>query len=126
MRSYGGSSVTSSPKKWILPSVGGKSPVTALKSVVLPAPFAPRIALLSPAATVSDTSSTARKAPNVRVTPVSTRASLDASGARGPAAARGAAADVRERNELTVAMAPRLPLPQAGEGEEDSAHGQSG
>ena len=28
----------SSPKKWIRPEVGGKSPVMALKSVVLPAP----------------------------------------------------------------------------------------
>ena len=50
MRSCGGSSVMSSPKKWIRPEVGGKSPVMALKSVVLPAPLEPRMAYFSPAA----------------------------------------------------------------------------
>jgi len=57
MRSCGGSSVMSSPKKWMRPAVGGKSPVMALKSVVLPAPLEPRIAYFWPAATVSETSS---------------------------------------------------------------------
>ena len=68
----------SSPKKRTRPAVGGKSPVTALKSVVLPAPLAPRMARRSPAATESETPSIARSAPNVRVTPSSTRASSDA------------------------------------------------
>ncbi len=77
MRSCGGSSVMSSPKKWIRPAVGGKSPVMALKSVVLPAPLEPRIAAFSPAATENDTSSTARSAPKARVTPASTSASPD-------------------------------------------------
>src|SRR5262245_8526816 len=75
MRSCGGNAVTSSPKKRTRPAVGGKSPVTALKSVVLPAPFAPISARRSPAATESETSSIALSAPNVRVTPSSTRAS---------------------------------------------------
>ena len=79
MRSWGGRSVMSSPKKRTRPAVGGKSPVTALKSVVLPAPLAPRMARRSPAATESETPSIARSAPNVRVTPSSTRASSDAS-----------------------------------------------
>ena len=79
MRSCGGSAVMSSPKKWIRPAVGGKSPVMALKSVVLPAPLEPRIAAFSPAATESDTSSTARSAPKTRVTPASTSASPDSS-----------------------------------------------
>ena len=74
MRSWGGSSVMSSPKKWMWPAVGGKSPVMVLKSVVLPAPLEPRIAYFCPAATVSDTSSTARSAPKARVTFVSTSA----------------------------------------------------
>ena len=90
MRSCGGSSVMSSPKKWIRPAVGGKSPVMALNSVVLPAPFEPRIAYFCPAATVSDTSSTARSAPNSRVTLLSTSASFEASGASRPAAAQNA------------------------------------
>ena len=72
--------VTSSPKKRTRPDVGGKSPVIALNSVVLPAPLAPISARRSPAATENETSSIARSAPNVRVTPSSTRASPDASG----------------------------------------------
>ena len=85
MRSCGGSSVMSSPKKWIRPAVGGKSPVMALNSVVLPAPLEPRIAYFWPAATDSDTSSTARSAPKARVTPSSRSASLDASADAAPA-----------------------------------------
>src|SRR4029434_3406725 len=80
IRWCGGSPVTSSPKKRTVPAVGGKSPVTALKSVVLPAPLAPIRARRSPAATESDTSSMALSAPNVRVTPSRTRASPDAIG----------------------------------------------
>src|SRR5262245_24408657 len=75
IRSWGGSVVTSSPKKRTRPAVGGKSPVTVLNSVVLPAPLAPMSARRSPAATVSETSSIALSAPKVRVTPSSTRAS---------------------------------------------------
>src|SRR5262245_36312933 len=83
IRSCGGIAVTSSPKKRMRPAVGGKSPVIVLNSVVLPAPFAPISARRSPAAIENDTSSIARSAPNVRVTPSSTRASPDASGAAG-------------------------------------------
>src|SRR5262245_40155586 len=87
----------------MLPEVGGKSPVTVLNSVVLPAPLAPSTARFSPAATVSDTSSTARSAPKLRVTRSSTRASADA---RAEGAARGAAA--AGRSELTVATSRAL------------------
>jgi hypothetical protein len=38
----------SSPKKRIVPEEGGKSPVMQLNSVVLPAPFEPRMARRSP------------------------------------------------------------------------------
>ena len=85
MRSCGGSSVMSSPKNSIRPEVGGKSPVMALNSVVLPAPLEPRMAYFSPAATLSETSSTARRAPNWRVTPRSTNASFEASAEAAPA-----------------------------------------
>src|SRR5262247_3778999 len=75
----------SSPKKSTRPAVGGKSPVMALKSVVLPAPFAPITARRSPAATANDTSSIALSAPNMRVTRSTTSASLEASGGCGEA-----------------------------------------
>src|SRR3954470_8943193 len=98
MRSCGGSSVMSSPKKWIRPAVGGKSPVTALKSVVLPAPFDPRIAYFWPAATFSDTSSTARSSPKDRVTPLRVSASPDSSWL--PARAIGPAAALRRGSSV--------------------------
>src|SRR6202035_2239350 len=69
MRSYGGKLVTSSPKKRIVPEVGGKSPVMQLNSVVLPAPLEPSTARRSPGRTVSVTSVSAASAPNIRVTP---------------------------------------------------------
>src|SRR5579863_2423541 len=45
------------------PSVGRRSVVSILMVVVLPAPFGPRKAKISPAATWKETSSTAVKAP---------------------------------------------------------------
>src|SRR5713226_2760903 len=59
----------SSPKKRIVPEEGGKSPVMQLNSVVLPAPFEPSTARLSPGRTVMVTSVSAASAPNIRVTP---------------------------------------------------------
>ena len=53
MRSCGGNRVTSSPKKRTVPEVGGKSPVTQLSRVVLPAPFDPSTARRSPGRTLS-------------------------------------------------------------------------
>src|SRR5262249_23455510 len=76
-RSCGGSAVTSSPKNRTRPRVAGKSPVTTLNRVVLPAPLAPITARRSPTATENETSSIACSAPNVRVTPSSWRASPD-------------------------------------------------
>ena len=69
MRSCGGSVVTSSPKKRTVPDVGGKSPVTQLSSVVLPAPFDPSTARRSPGRTLSVISVSAASAPNIRLTP---------------------------------------------------------
>src|SRR5262245_38264724 len=82
----------SSPKKRTRPAVAGKSPVMTLNKVVLPAPLAPITARRSPAATENETSSMACSAPNVRVTPSSSRASPVASGVCG-------------RSEVTRAMA---------------------
>src|ERR1700740_198927 len=64
----------SSPKKRIVPEEGGKSPVTQLNSVVLPAPLEPSTARRSPGRTVIVTSVSAASAPNSRVTPRSSRA----------------------------------------------------
>src|SRR5260221_6407638 len=69
MRSKGGKLVTSSPKKRIVPEVGGKSPVMQLNSVVFPAPLEPSTARRSPGRTVSVTSVSGASAPNSRVTP---------------------------------------------------------
>src|SRR6476619_2736074 len=59
----------SSPKKRMVPDDGGKSPVTHLNSVVLPAPLEPSTARRSPGRTVIVTSVSAASAPNIRVTP---------------------------------------------------------
>ncbi len=66
--------MTSSPKKRMVPEVGGKSPVMQLNSVVLPAPLEPSTARRSPGRTVSVTSVSAASAPNSRVTPRSSSA----------------------------------------------------
>src|SRR5438128_4907907 len=67
-RRRAGSRVTFRPKSSILPDVGGMSPEMTLKSVVLPAPFGPRIARRSPGATSRSTSRTAWRPPKRRPT----------------------------------------------------------
>ena len=105
IRSKGSMCVMSSPKKRIRPEVGGKSPVMALNKVVLPAPFAPRMARFSPASTDKLTSSTARNAPNARVTPSRTSASEDMSGTSPACGGRGITAVVMaERNAVMDAI----------------------
>src|SRR5438093_3065459 len=64
-----GSSDTSRPKSSTCPEVAGKSPQMTLKSVVLPAPFGPRMARRSPGATSRSTSRTAWRPPNRRPIP---------------------------------------------------------
>ncbi len=90
----------SSPKKWMRPAVGGKSPVMALNSVVLPAPFDPRMAYFCPAVTASETPSTARSAPKARVTPSRRSASPDRSCVLPPRAGWG----VREAGGRSVVI----------------------
>src|SRR4029453_3524253 len=58
----------------MVPDEGGKSPVTQLNSVVLPAPLEPSTARRSPGRTVMVTSVSAASAPNIRVTPRSSNA----------------------------------------------------
>src|SRR5579863_5893365 len=58
----------------MVPDEGGKSPVTQLNNVVLPAPLDPSTARRSPGRTVMVTSMRAASAPNIRVTPRSSSA----------------------------------------------------
>src|SRR6476469_1913481 len=80
-RALGESCVISSPWNSIVPELGGKSPEITLKSVVLPAPFGPRIARLSPCATSRSTSRTAWRPPNRRPIPRKRRIGPACSGA---------------------------------------------
>src|ERR1700742_2905124 len=84
----------SSPKKRMVPDEGGKSPVTQLNSVVLPAPLEPSTARRSPGRTVMVTSVSAASAPNSRVTPRSSSA---------------APAPTAERRWATLSMACSMP-----------------
>src|SRR6185436_9643862 len=59
------SAVMSSPAKWICPASGRSSPESCLMNVVLPAPFGPITACVSPARTSKSTESVATSAPNV-------------------------------------------------------------
>src|SRR3954447_11047453 len=68
-RARDGRVVTSSPNSSTRPAEGARSPAITLKSVVLPAPFGPRIARRSPGSTSSVTSRTAWRPPNRRPTP---------------------------------------------------------
>ena len=61
--------LTSSPRKSIVPELGLTSPEMTLNNVVLPAPFGPRIARLSPCATSRSTSRTAWRPPKRRPIP---------------------------------------------------------
>src|SRR4030095_283559 len=87
----------SSPKKRMVPDDGGKSPVTQLNSVVLPAPLEPSTARRSPGRTVMVTSVSAASAPNSRVTPRRSSAAAPAPAARSPRANRDG--DVGQRGE---------------------------
>src|SRR6266481_2460990 len=110
MRSKGGKWVTSSPKKRMVPEVGGKSPVMQLKSVVFPAPLEPSTARRSPGRTVSVTSVSAASAPKSRVTP------RNSSAAPAPTAERrcatlSMAVSARPRSSRLAPAAPALPKP---------------
>src|SRR5260221_7005304 len=59
------SAVMSSPAKWICPASGRSSPESCLMKVVLPAPFGPITACVSPGRTSKSTASVATRAPKV-------------------------------------------------------------
>src|SRR6188472_4691973 len=100
--------VTSSPKSSTVPADAGRSPQMTLKSVVLPAPFGPRIARRSPAGTSIVTSRTAWSPPKRRPTPRKRRA--------GTAFGTDAASAKRLLHDLVRDLAvldnPHLPLPR--------------
>src|SRR6478736_1784670 len=64
-----GANVVSFPRNSIVPAVGSMSPEITLNSVVLPAPFGPRMARRSPCATSRSTSRTAWRPPKRRPIP---------------------------------------------------------
>src|SRR5579871_6760022 len=101
----------SSPKKRIVPEEGGKSPVTQLNSVVLPAPLEPSTARRSPGRTVMVTSVSAASAPNIRVTPRSSSAAPAPTTERRWATLSMAAASVRTSLLFCGVPAPALPEP---------------
>src|SRR5687767_7284236 len=80
-----GVAVTSALNSSTVPDVGGNSPEIRLNSVVLPAPFGPRIARRSPGRTSRSTSLTAWTPPKRRPTPrrwrIGAARSADVSGA---------------------------------------------
>src|SRR5882724_10589084 len=98
----------SSPKKRMVPDDGGKSPVTQLKSVVLPAPLEPSTARRSPGRTVIVTSVSAASAPNIRVTPRSSSAA-PAPTANRRWATLSMAVSIRAGRDRCVAAAPAFP-----------------
>src|SRR5215468_9935886 len=73
MRRWLGQRVTSWPKRRTCPEVAGKMPVITLKSVVLPAPLGPMMALRSPAITRRLTSCTALSPPKLLHSRLSSR-----------------------------------------------------
>src|SRR5712672_932538 len=110
MRSKGGKLVTSSPKKRIVPEVGGKSPVMQLNSVVFPAPLEPSTAGRSPGRTVSVMSVSAASAPKSRVTPRNSSAA-PAPTTKSRCATLSMAVSAWLRLSLLAAAAPALPKP---------------
>src|SRR5690242_9256932 len=77
-----GRAVTSSPNSSTVPEDAGRSPAMTLKSVVLPAPFGPRIARRSPGAISRSTSRTACRPPKRRPIPRRRRIGSALGGAR--------------------------------------------
>src|SRR2546425_8227859 len=107
-----GSSDTSRPKSSTCPEVAGKSPQMTLKSVVLPAPFGPRMARRSPGATSRSTSRTAWSPPNRRPTPRKRRAGSACSAACASVKRllEDLARDLAVLHDVDPALPPRLRL----------------
>src|ERR1700730_3696660 len=80
----GGWRVTSSPRKMMRPVVGLNAPAIRLKSVVLPAPLGPMIPRISSSETLTLTSRSAWKPPNVFPTPTVASTAVLAGCSAGP------------------------------------------
>src|SRR5437899_10259103 len=93
----------------VVPEDGGKSPVTQLNSVVLPAPLEPSTARRSPGRTVMVMSVSAASAPNSRVTPRKSSAAPAPTAERRGAALSMTAASARAGVSGGRAAAPSLP-----------------
>src|SRR5256885_12226254 len=68
-RAGASSAVTSRPPKRMVPASGRRSPASSAMSVVLPAPFGPMTAWVSPSGTARSTPSVARRPPNLFASP---------------------------------------------------------
>src|SRR5688500_556128 len=101
-RSRAGVAVMSALNSSTVPEVGGNSPEIRLNSVVLPAPFGPRIARRSPGRTSRSTSRTAWTPPKRRPTPRKRRIG-SARSAMGWPASMAPLPGVPERDLLGVA-----------------------
>src|ERR1700688_4772482 len=66
LRSHGFIAVMSRPSSRMRPPLGGNTPPIRLNSVLLPAPFGPRIPRISPASTERSRPSMTRRPPNAR------------------------------------------------------------
>src|ERR1700741_2205438 len=95
----------------MVPEDGGKSPVTQLNSVVLPAPLEPSTARRSPGRTVRVTSVSAASAPNSRVTPRSSSAAPAPTAEKRGADLSMTAPSARALVDGRHAAAPSLPEP---------------
>src|SRR6185369_10588838 len=77
-RRSGRQPVTSVPAKYTCPSFGRSAPVTALNSVVLPAPFGPINPVMRPSSTVRSAPSSAVTPPNRRRRPFTSSSAISA------------------------------------------------
>src|SRR3954464_12617886 len=110
VRARGGSTLTSSPRNSIVPELGAVSPEMTLNSVVLPAPFGPRMARLSPCATSRSTPATASRPPKRRPTPRKRRL-----GAAPPVTAASVNLLPDDLRDDLLALPRKLPLRARGE-----------
>src|SRR5581483_7398658 len=111
-RARAGSGVTSRPNSSTVPDETGKSPQMTLKSVVLPAPFGPRIARRSPGAISRSTSRTACRPPKRRPTPRKRRAgsACSTTGAAVKRLLQDLVRDLAVGDDLDLALPRRLQL----------------
>src|SRR6185295_2659447 len=104
-----GSAVTSSPAKRIVPASGRRSPASWPMSVVLPAPFGPMMACVSPSSIFSVTPSVARSAPKLLIRSVTSSIGF-VEDARQPAAEEKHRQDQQRPHQHLPVLDPALGL----------------